>query len=89
MDGETGELTQVVALSTDGIPDQFSTWVHMDGEYVIVLYQTYKDFHNCYSPSIPEWARSERYVVVNLETGQIFDLGVDLSKQTAENPFGR
>ena len=85
MDGETGELTQIVALSTDGIPDDFTTWVHMDGKYVIVLYQTYKDFHNCYSPSNPEWARSERYVVVNTETGQTYELGVDISTQSVHN----
>ena len=85
MDGETGELTQFVALSTDGIPDQFSAWLHMDGKYVIVLYQTYKDFHNYYSPSIPEWARSQRYVVVNTETGQTYELGVDISTQSVHN----
>ena len=85
MDGETGELTQIVALSTDGIPDQFSAWLHMDGKYVIVLYQTYKDFHNYYSPSIPEWARSQRYVVVNTETGQTYELGVDISTQSVHN----
>ena len=85
MDGETGELMQIVALSTDGIPDQFSTWLHMDGKYVIVLYQTYKDFHNCYSPSNPEWACSERYVVVNTETGQTYELGVDISTQSVHN----
>ena len=85
MDGETGELTQIVALSTDGIPDEFSAWLHMDGKYVVVLYQTYKDFHNCYSPSIPEWARSERYVVVNTETGQVYELGIDISTQSVHN----
>ena len=89
IDPETGETETAVYLYTDGIPDALTTLIYLDGTFVMIEYQTYKDFRNTYSPNLPEWVKSRRYVVVNLETGQIFDLGVDLSKQTAENPFGR
>ena len=55
----------------------------------MIEYQTYKDFKNPYSPSIPEWAKSKRYVVVNLETGTVYELGVDLSTQSYHNRPGR
>ena len=50
----------------------------MDGKYALIQYQTYKDFTNVYNTNIPEWANSRRYVVVNLETGTVYELGVDL-----------
>ena len=81
-DSETGELHEVVSLCTDGIPDCLKDFCLLDGKFLMIKYQTYKDFQNPYSPSIPEWARSERYVVVNLETGTVYELGVDLSDQS-------
>ncbi len=86
---ETGKSEVAVYLYTDGIPDALTTRIFLDGTFVMIEYQTYKDFRNTYSPNLPEWVKSRRYVVVNLETGQVYDLGVDLSGQTADNPFGR
>ena len=87
-DPETGEPRVIVNLQTDGIPDCFVNSLFLDGRYILIEYQTYKDFTNPYSPTVPEWVRSRRYVVVDLTTGQAFDTGIDLSKQTAENPYG-
>ena len=81
-DEKTGELHEVVNLRTDDIPDSLTDFLLLDGKFLMIEYQTYKDFKNPYSPSIPEWARSERYVVVNLETGTVYELGVDLSTQS-------
>ena len=58
------------------------TWAHLGIALWVVQYQTYKDFPNVYSPNLPLWATSERYVVVNLETGTAYELGVDLSDQS-------
>ena len=87
-DPETGEPRVIVNLQTDGIPDCFVNSLFLDGRYILIEYQTYKDFTNPYSPTVPEWVRSRRYVVMDLTTGQAFDTGVDLSRQTAENPYG-
>ena len=87
-DPETGEPRVIVNLQTDGIPDCFVNSLFLDGRYILIEYQTYKDFTNPYSPTVPEWVRSRRYVVVDLTTEQAFDTGVDLSRQTAENPYG-
>ena len=81
-DEKTGELHEVVNLRTDGIPDSLTNFLLLDGKFLMIEYQTYKDFKNPYSPSIPEWAKSKRYVVVNLETGTVYELGVDLSTQS-------
>ena len=81
-DSKTGELHEVVNLSTDGIPDCLMNFCILDGNFLMIKYQTYKDFQNPYSPSIIEWARSDRYVVVNMETGTVYELGVDLSDQS-------
>ena len=81
-DSDTGELYEVVSLSTDGIPDCFMDFCFLDGEFLMIKYQTYKDFQNPYSLDLPEWARSDRYVVVNMETGTVYELGVDLSDQS-------
>ena len=81
-DSKTGELHEVVSLSTDGIPDCLMDFCILDGNFLMIKYQTYKDFQNPYSPSILEWARSDRYVVVNMETGTVYELGVDLSDQS-------
>lgn len=56
---------------------------------MMILYQTYKDFKNCYSPTLKEWDKSERYVVVNLETGTVYELGVDLANQKVQNSSER
>ena len=85
----TGELEEVVSLKTDGIPDCVKDFFLLDGKYMMILYQTYKDFKNCYSPTLKEWDKSERYVVVNLETGTVYELGVDLSTQSYHNRPGR
>ena len=71
-----------MSLSTDGIPDCLMDFCILDGNFLMIKYQTYKDFQNPYSPSILEWARSDRYVVVNMETGTVYELGVDLSDQS-------
>ena len=68
--------------NTDGIPDAMKSRLFMDGHFLMIQYQTYKDFNNCYSPTLPGWATSKRYVVVNLETGVAYELGVDLSTQS-------
>ena len=81
-DEKTGELHEVVNLRTDDIPDSLTEFFLLDGKFLMLEYQTYKDFKNPYSPSIPEWAKSKRYVVVNLETGTVYELGVDLSDQS-------
>ena len=81
-DANTGKLNIVVQLCTDGIPDCIVNNLFMDGHFVIIEYQTYKDFNNHYSPSLPGWAKSRRYVVVELETGVAYELGVDLSTQS-------
>ena len=78
----TGEMKALVRLCTDGIPDAMKSRLFMDGHFLMIQYQTYKDFNNCYSPTLPGWATSKRYVVVNLETGGAYDLGVDLSTQS-------
>ena len=87
-DEKTGDQYEVVNLRTDGIPDSLTNFLLLDGKFLMIEYQTYKDFKNPYSPSIPEWARSERYVVVNLETGLVYELGVDLSTQSYHNRPG-
>ena len=77
-DLKTGELHEVVNLRTDGIPDSLTDFLLLDGKFLMIEYQTYKDFKNPYSPSIPEWDESRRYVVVDMETGTVYELGVDL-----------
>ena len=89
VDKETGELHEVVSLSTDGIPDSLTDFILLDKKFLMIQYQTYKDFMNPYSPSLPEWKKSERYVVVNMETGTVYELGVDLANQKVQNPSGR
>ena len=81
-DMQTGEREVILDLRTDDIPDNLDEFLFLDGKYVMVQYQTYKDFPNVYSPTLPLWATSERYVVVNLETGTAYELGVDLSSQS-------
>ena len=75
---QTGEYEILLQLCTDGIPDNLEQILIMDGKYALIQYQTYKDFTNVYNTNIPEWANSRRYVVVNLETGTVYELGVDL-----------
>lgn len=88
-DEKTGELHEVVNLRTDDIPDSLTDFLLLDGKFLMIEYQTYKDFKNPYSSSIPEWAKSKRYVVVNLETGTVYELGVDLSNQSVHNRNNR
>ena len=76
------DLELAVVLRTDGIPDNIGNWFVLDGQYIMVEYQTYKDFRNHYSSTLPEWAASKRYIIVNLETGVAYELGVDLSTQS-------
>ncbi|MBO5042108.1 MAG: hypothetical protein J6D87_04000 [Clostridia bacterium] len=78
----TEEQHAIVNLLTDQIPDCIKGFLCLDEKFMIIEYQTYKDFTNYYSPSIPEWGESKRYVVVNLETGIAYELGVDLSTQS-------
>ena len=89
LDMNTGELNTEVQLRTDGIPDYVGNLLFMDGHFLMIEYQTYKDFNNYYSPNLPGWAESRRYVVVNLETGTVYELGVDLSTQSYHNRPGR
>ena len=81
-DAKTGELHEIVNLRTDDIPDALVDFFFLDGKFLMIKYQTYKDFKNPYSLNLPEWARSDRYVVVNMETGTVYELGVDLSNQS-------
>ena len=77
---EDGKPIHLFRLATDGIPDQFTQFLLLDGHYVLFTYQTYKDYQNSYNPSIPEWERSIRFCFVDLYTGQAYDMGVDLEK---------
>ena len=87
-DLDTGELYIITSLCTDGRPDCIEDFLFLDGHFVMIQYQTYKDFKNPYSPNLPEWARSRRYVVVNLETGAVYELGVDLANQSKNGRQG-
>lgn len=89
VDKETGELHEVVSLSTDGIPDSLTEFILLDNKFLMIQYQTYKDFLNPYSPMLKEWDESRRYVVVDMETGTVYELGVDLANQKVQNPSGR
>ena len=86
-DMETKEL--VVKLTTDSIPDQFSQYKYgylfMDKKFVLICYQTYKDYPNIYNANCPTWAFSLKYVIANLESGEVYDLGIDLSHQSINN----
>ncbi len=86
-DMQTGEREVILDLRTDDIPDNLMNFLFLDGKYVMVQYQTYKDFPNVYSPNIPEWKDSRRFVVVNMETGQVFELGIDLDERKPPNPY--
>ncbi|MBQ7911508.1 MAG: hypothetical protein IJ363_12080 [Clostridia bacterium] len=89
VDTETGELHEIVSLSTDGIPDSITDLIFLDKKFLMIQYQTYKDFLNPYSPMLKEWDESRRYVVVDMETGTVYELGVDLANQKVQNPSGR
>ena len=75
-----GEPIHLFRLATDGIPDQVTQFLLLDGHYVLFTYQTYKDFQNSYNPGVPEWERSIRFCFVDLYTGQAYDMGVDLEE---------
>ena len=86
-DMQAGEREVILDLRTDDIPDNLTNFLFLDGKYVMVQYQTYKDFPNVYSPHRKEWEKSRRFVVVNMETGQVFELGIDLEERKAPNPY--
>ena len=86
-DMQAGEREVILDLRTDDIPDNLDEFLFLDGKYVMVQYQTYKDFPNVYSPHCKEWEKSRRFVVVNMETGQVFELGIDLEERKAPNPY--
>ncbi len=88
-DAATGELQMVYNFQTDGIPDCIQGTQFMDGKFILVQYQTYKDFRNPYNESAPEWADSYRFIVFNMETGQAYELGVDISQMSFHNRPGR
>ena len=88
-DAATGELQMVYHFQTDGIPDCIQGTQFMDGKFILVQYQTYKDFRNPYNESAPEWADSYRFIVFNMETGQAYELGVDISQMSLHNRPGR
>ena len=79
----------VYHFQTDGIPDCIQGTQFMDGKFILVQYQTYKDFRNPYNESAPEWADSYRFIVFNMETGQAYELGVDISRMSMHNHTGR
>ncbi len=87
-DAATGELEMVYHFQTEGIPDCIQGTQFMDGKFILVQYQTYKDFRNPYNESAPEWAHSYRFIVFDMETGQAYELGVDISTQSMHNHTG-
>ena len=43
------ELSLIVRMQTDGIPDAIHSIVATDGKTLVVSYKTYKDFENVYN----------------------------------------
>ena len=67
------ELSLLVRMQTDGIPDAIRYVVATDGKALVVSYKTYKDFENVYNDyNKLTSGDSLRYAVIDLETGTVY-----------------
>lgn len=67
------ELSLLVRMQTDGIPDAIRNVVAIDGKTLVVSYKTYKDFENVYNDyNKLTSGDSLRYAVIDLETGTVY-----------------
>ena len=67
------ELSLLVRMQTDGIPDAIRYVVATDGKTLVVSYKTYKDFENVYNDyNKLTSGDSLRYAVIDLETGTVY-----------------
>lgn len=65
------ELSLLVSMQTDGIPDAIRQVIATDGKTLVVWYKTYKDFENVYN-DYNNSGDSWRYAVIDLETGTVY-----------------
>lgn len=65
------ELSLLVSMQTDGIPDAIRHVVATDGKTLVVWYKTYKDFENVYN-DYNNSGDSWRFAVIDLETGIVY-----------------
>ena len=67
------ELSLLVYMQTDGIPDAIYGVGATDGKTLVVSYKTYKDFENVYNDyNKLTSGDSLRYAVIDLETGTVY-----------------
>ena len=68
------ELSLLVNMQTDGIPDAIRGIVATDGKTLVVYYNTYKDFANIYNEYNKETPGDSimRYAIIDMETGIIY-----------------
>ena len=67
------ELSLLVSMQTDGIPDAIYWVGATDGKTLVVSYKTYKDFENVYNDyNKLTSGDSLRYAVIDLETGTVY-----------------
>ena len=67
------ELSLLVRMQTDGIPDAIRHVVAIDGKTLVVSYKTYKDFENVYNDyNKLTSGDSLHYAVIDLETGTVY-----------------
>ena len=67
------ELSLLVRMQTDGIPDAIYWVGATDGKTLVVSYKTYKDFENVYNDyNKLTSGDSLRYAVIDLETGTVY-----------------
>ncbi len=65
------ELSLLVNMQTDGIPDAIRGVVATDGKTLVVYYNTYKDFANIYNEYNKE-TPGKRYAIIDMETGTVY-----------------
>ena len=67
------ELSLIVRMQTDGIPDAIRSIVATDGKTLVVSYKTYKDFENVYNDyNKLTGGDSWHFAVIDLETGVVY-----------------
>ncbi|MBQ7911224.1 MAG: hypothetical protein IJ363_10630 [Clostridia bacterium] len=68
------ELSLLVYMQTDGIPDAIRDVIATDGKTLVVYYNTYKDFDNIYNNYNKETRGDNpiRFAIIDLQTGTVY-----------------
>ena len=68
------ELSLLVYMQTDGIPDAIRDVIATDGKTLVVYYNTYKDFDNIYNNYNKETRGDDpiRFAIIDLQTGTVY-----------------